>query len=59
MKKIYIAHTVKEFEEFVNRKDIQLIEEKFGMLNEQTSTFQEYFWGIVYYKTAPNKDLPF
>lgn len=48
-KQIFIAHDVKSFEDFVNRDDVEIISLKYGVQPTQSESFQEYFWGVIYY----------
>ena len=49
MKKIYLAHTIKDFEDFVNRTDIEVISVDVKVV-ENSYQFQENFAGVIYYK---------
>jgi DNA-directed RNA polymerase alpha subunit len=49
MKKVKIFNSISNFEEFVNRTDIETIQVDIKVV-EQSHSFQEFFAGIVYYK---------
>ncbi len=49
MKKLFLAHTIKDFEEFVNREDIEILQVDIKVV-EQSYLFQECFAGIIFYK---------
>ena len=50
MKKVKIFSTILDFEKFVNRTDIEVIQIDIKAV-EQSSIFQECFVAVVYYKT--------
>lgn len=50
MKKVKLFSYMSEFEEFVNRTDIDVIQVDVKVV-EQSFLFQESFAGIVYYET--------
>jgi hypothetical protein len=52
MKRAKIFGLIQEFEDFLNRQDISIIDVKVQTV-EQSQTFQEYFVGIVFYEDAP------
>ena len=49
MKKVKLFSSISEFEEFVNRDDIDIIQVDVKAV-EQSSMFQESFVAVVYYK---------
>jgi hypothetical protein len=53
MKRVKIAYTVEEFEEFINRRDINILQVDVKAV-EQSFMFQEGFMGIVYYEDVAN-----
>jgi hypothetical protein len=53
MKRVKIAYTVEEFEEFINRRDINILQVDVKAV-EQSFIFQEGFMGIVYYEDVAN-----
>lgn len=54
-KRVFMTPSVREFEQFVNRDDIEVISIDVKTV-EQNCNFQEGFAGLVFYKTlTPNK----
>jgi len=53
MKRIKILGTTKEFEEFVNRSDIEIKQVDVKGL-EQNPRFQQGFMAVVYYSEKPS-----
>ena len=49
-----MATSIKEFEEFVNRTDINVISVDVKVV-EQNSMFQEHFAGIIFYELLTNQ----
>lgn len=49
MKKIELLRSVSDFESFVNREDIEIIQTDVKVV-EQSFLFQEGFAAVVYYK---------
>lgn len=53
MKKVQLFSTMSEFENFINRTDIEVIQVDIKVV-EQSCMFQEYFVAIVFYKELKN-----
>jgi len=53
MKRVKIAYTVEEFEEFINSRDINILQVDVKAV-EPSFIFQEGFMGIVYYEDVAN-----
>lgn len=49
MKKVKIFNSIKEFEDFVNREDIEIIQID-AKACEQSYSYQEGFIGMIFYK---------
>ena len=51
MKKIKVTGSIKEFEKFINRHDVEIISVDVKGC-EQSYMFQECFIGVIYYEDA-------
>lgn len=49
MKKVFITGSIRDFENFVNREDIEILQVDVKTM-ELSQEFQECFAGIVFYK---------
>jgi hypothetical protein len=49
MKKVKLFSSISEFEEFINREDIEVLQVDVKVV-EQSYSFQESFAGIVFYR---------
>lgn len=49
MKKLFIAYSIKQFEEFVNRTDIEILNVDVKVF-EHSYAYQEGFCGLIFYK---------
>lgn len=54
MRKVKIAHTIEEFEELANRKDINILQVDVKGI-EPNALFQQGFVGIVYYEDISDR----
>lgn len=49
MKKVQFCYTIKEFEDWINREDIEVLQVDVKVV-EQSYLFQDSFAGIIFYK---------
>ena len=56
MKKVKLFTWMKDFEEFINKTDIKVLQVDIKVV-EQSFQFQESFAAIVFYSELPSKDV--